>query len=198
MDHHLSHEEMKIIQRGSMDLLHPYLNPARLGSLGSVVKYLAANEDGKLSDLQKLEAYTIHKRKLKKFKRNPVIVTDVGYQFQADLMDVQKISYINRRKKYCLVVIDCFSRKASCVPISNKSGDMVVQGFEQVFKELGVPEKLQVDRGECPLISQHCANIRQILATIIQDWVNCFQPSNLSYQPPVLQERNSTIPKSET
>jgi hypothetical protein len=133
-----------------MDLPHAYVDPARLGSLGSVAKYLAANKNGSLSDLQKLEAYTIHKRKLTKFKRNPVVVLEVGHQFQADLMDVQKIAYINKRKKYCLVVIDCFSRKASCIPISKKTGECVAEAFEQVFKELGVPEKMQVDRGEFP------------------------------------------------
>jgi hypothetical protein len=134
--------------------LHPYLDPAQHGSLGSVAKYRRATGKSQLEaldDLQQLDAYTIHKPKRSRFKRNPVIVTDSKQQFQADLMDVQKISKLNKHRKYVLVVIDCFSKRACCVPILNKTGGKVAEGFEQVFTELGIPDKLQVDRGETGL-----------------------------------------------
>jgi hypothetical protein len=138
--------------------LHHYLDPAQHGSLGSVARYREATGKTRLEaldDLQRLDAYTIHKPKRSRFKRNPVIVLDSRQQFQADLMDVQKISKLNKHRKYVLVVIDCFSKKASCVPILNKTGAKVVEGFKQVFTELGIPEKLQVDRGKNQFLNRN-------------------------------------------
>lgn len=145
--------------------MHPYLNPSVLGSLGSLKNYRKAHntktnvtqtnsEDDALlsrktsrSQLEKLSAYTIHKQRQKHFDRNPVVVFDSHNQMQADLMDVHSISKLNKHKKFCLVAIDCFSKQASCVPIKNKCAVSVLEGFKQVFKELGVPDKLQLDQG---------------------------------------------------
>ena len=130
-----------------------YVQPSKIGSLGGLKRYRDARQTNQLkrtaqSDLETIDAYTIHKERRRKFERNPVVVLDSRHQFQADLMDVSKILELNKHQKFVLVVIDSFSKRASCVPILDKTEARVRSGFEKVFKELGEPAKLQVDQGK--------------------------------------------------
>lgn len=161
-----SAKKKRVIQKKTNnhdDTLHAYVDPEQLGSLGSVAnyrKYLVKTRKGELSDhpaesyastlgdLQHLDAYTIHKPKRKRFRRNPVLVTDSQQQIQADLMDVHEMSKLNKHCKFILVAIDCFSKRAACIPIKNKSAASVLKGFREVFSQLGKPTKLQVDHGK--------------------------------------------------
>lgn len=145
-------------QNQQLQQQHPYNQAHEMGSLGGVARYhrarLKSNQAKKfadtLSNLQALESYTIHKQRNRRFERNPVVVMDSNEQYQADLMDVSGISKENKHRKYALVVIDCFSKRASCILVLNKQGDNVRKAFEVAFKELGhrPPTKLQVDGGK--------------------------------------------------
>ena len=130
---------------------HQYLNPAWLGNLGGLDRYRSHKRISRrkaVEDLAKIDAYTVHKERRRKFQRNPVIALERRHQFQADLLDVQKISKQNKHKKFLLVTIDAFSKRASCIPIHKKTGAEVCKGFDTAFRDLGEPEKLQVDEGE--------------------------------------------------
>lgn len=133
-----------------MDLKKTYLNPAHHGSLGGVERYRRAslktvNEAKR--ELATVDPYTILRDRRINFSRNPVLVPDRQWQFQADLMDVQNISKQNKHFKFLLVVIDCFSRKLSCIPVKSKHKMNVRNGLSSAFGELGVPDKLQTDKG---------------------------------------------------
>ena len=41
------------------------------------------------------------------------------------------VSKFNKGKKYLLCVIDLFSRYAWVIPLKNKKGDSIVEGFEK-------------------------------------------------------------------
>ena len=139
-----------------MEIRKTYLNPSHQGSLGGLERYRRATlktADDAKNDLAKLDPYTILRDRRIKFPRNPVLVPDRQWQFQANLMDVQKLSKQNKHFKFILVVIDCSSRKLSCVPIKSKHKTNVKNGLASAFKELGIPEKLQTDKREIRRIS---------------------------------------------
>ena len=58
------------------------------------------------------DTYTLHRRTRKKFHRNRIIVPGVDYQWQTDLIDIQKISKYNQGYRYILVCIDILSKFA--------------------------------------------------------------------------------------
>jgi hypothetical protein len=90
--------------------------------------------------------YTLHRQARKNFQRNKILVTDIGEQYQADLVDMSHFSTSNKSHKYILTVIDCFSRFAWAVPLKTKTGKEVKSAFTRVFSGGAVPEKIQTDR----------------------------------------------------
>ena len=67
-----------------------------------------------------------------------------------DLADLRTYKNENDGVQYLQFAIDCFSKKASVLPLKSKEGARVKRALETVFKELGEPEKIQVevDRGK--------------------------------------------------
>ena len=50
--------------------------------------------------------------------------------------------------QYLLVAVDCFSRKASVVPLKGQNRDsQIKQALVKVFSDLGEPERMQTDKG---------------------------------------------------
>ena len=94
------------------------------------------------------DVYTLHKKPRKRFLRRKTLVPRAYHQIQADLIDMSKISKENRKKKFILNVVDCFSRKMWVELIKSKSNKDVVAGFKKIFKRINrkVP-LLQADRG---------------------------------------------------
>ena len=93
------------------------------------------------------EEYTLHKPLVKKFPRNQVIVTGIDDTWQADLVDVTKISNQNNGNKFLLTCIDVFSKYAWVIPLKNKSANSIVEAFKIIFKER-FPVKIQTDKGK--------------------------------------------------
>ena len=105
----------------------------------------------RLQDVQKWLrsqiTYTLHKPVRRRFKRNRIVVSRIGEQFQADLVDLQKLSRQNSGCKYILTAIDLFSKKAFAIPLKTKRANEVKAGFQEIFK-FGVLEKVQTDQGK--------------------------------------------------
>ena len=134
------------------NLIAKYLNPRHPGSLGGIDRLLRStgeNEDRNsvLKALQNVDAYTLNKENRRKFPRNPVVVTNLQHQYQVDLADLSKYAEQNDGIRYLLVAIDCFSKKASVQPLTTKEGPPVKTALENVFTDLGVPQKIQFDKG---------------------------------------------------
>ena len=97
--------------------------------------------------LQSKDTYTFHKPVRYNFPRNRVIVTGIDDQWQADLVDISSLARFNKGCKFLLTCIDVFSKFAWVVPLKNKSGETLVNGFQSILDLGRSPEKLQTDKG---------------------------------------------------
>ena len=97
--------------------------------------------------LQSKDTYTLHKPVRYNFPRNRVIVTGIDDQWQADLVDISSLARFNKGYKFLLTCIDVFSKFAWVVPLKNKSGETLVNGFQSILDLGRSPEKLQTDKG---------------------------------------------------
>lgn len=98
--------------------------------------------------LSKQPAYTLHRDIKVHFPRRKVVVRGNHIQYQADLIDYQKLWHQNNGTRYLLTVIDCFSRLATAIPLKRKFAAGMPPALDQAFKKLGgAPLKLQTDDG---------------------------------------------------
>lgn len=117
--------------------------------------YLAAHRiDPKISYsdvenwLARQSVYIRHKQTRTRFKRRKILCRGPFYQFQADLMFMLQFAKYNDGMKYLLVVIDCFTRFLSVVPMKNKTGQECLRAIKKAFLEMkGNPLKFQTDGG---------------------------------------------------
>ena len=132
-------------------LIKNYLNPRHPGSFGGIERLRRAtgsDKDEVLKALQTTDVYTISKENRQKFQRNPIVVTNLQQQYQMDLADVSKYQAQKDGTNHLLVAIDCFSRKISVQPVKFKGAVHIEPAMLTVFKELGIPDKVQVDKGK--------------------------------------------------
>ena len=96
------------------------------------------------------ERYSLHKPARRHFKRNLTYVKGIDARWQADLAEMQALSRDNKGPKFIITVIDIFSKRASAIPIKNKSGKEMLTAFQQLFKDAHPrkPTRLQTDAGK--------------------------------------------------
>ena len=89
-----------------------------------------------------------------KFRRERIIPLYKDETWSADLIDKSSLSNYNSNHKFILTVIDIFTKYAWAIPLKNKSGLSITNGFKIVLSEHPQggseprqPEKLWVDRG---------------------------------------------------
>lgn len=91
--------------------------------------------------------YTLHKQARKRFTRNPIKVSDIDEQWEADIVEMQEFQSQNDGVRYILNMIDTFSKFAFSQPLKNKSGSVVARAFKTVF-ENRQPERIRTDKGK--------------------------------------------------
>ena len=96
--------------------------------------------------LQTQDTYTLHRSARKKIPLNKIQVSGIDDQWEADLIDVQKLAKENKNYKY-LLTVDSLSKYAWVVPVKDKSGDSILKAFKQIFKSRQ-PRKLRTDKGK--------------------------------------------------
>ena len=90
----------------------------------------------------------LHKPIIKNFKRRKVYSSFKDNIWGVDLADMQLISKCNKGIRYLLCVIDLFSRYAWVVPLKNKKGEIIVEGFKKILDNSNrKPNKIWVDHG---------------------------------------------------
>lgn len=141
-------------------------NPAGYSSVdklltASRVNGLKASRKDIEKFLQSQFTYTLHKQARKKWKRNPVVVTRPGELFQGDLVEMSYFARKNGGIKYLLTVIDAFSKYAYAVPLKNKTGKLVKEALETIFKD-NVPQSFQTDQGREFLNSEVQSLLKQL------------------------------------
>ncbi len=135
-----------------------YYDTSQAGSFGGVnALWRRAQEQGhKISRervkqfLAKQDAYSLHRDRRHRFKRNPTIVGGIDRQWQADLADVHSIAKHNDNIIYILTVIDCFSKFAWAVPMVSKSADHMIKALKDLFRlsRPRMPLKMHTDKGK--------------------------------------------------
>ena len=97
--------------------------------------------------LQSKDTYALHKPVRYNFPRNRVIVTRIDDQWQAELVNVSSLARFIKEYKFSLTCIDVFSKFSWVVPLKNKSGDTLVNGFQSILDLGRSPGKLLTDKG---------------------------------------------------
>ena len=127
-------------------------NPGAFSGLNSL--FLSLREKNKNLDkeflkewLKDQEVYTLHKPKIKKFERNKIESPGIDNTFQADLIDLTKISPENNGYNFILTVIDVFSKYAWAIPLKDKTALSVLTAFKTIFEERS-PLRLHTDEGK--------------------------------------------------
>ena len=115
--------------------------PGSFGGIGSVRRY-----GGKLNELSKTDAYTLHKTARVRFPRRKTYSKGTGDLFQIDLVDLTDISSHNDGYRYLLTCIDVFTKRAWAVPVKTKSGRDVTSALEKILDD-GTCNMLQSDKG---------------------------------------------------
>ena len=90
----------------------------------------------------------MHKPVIKKFSKRKVYSWFKDNIWGVDLADMQLLSRQNKDIKYLLCAIDLFSKYAFVVPLKDKKGASVVEGFKKIVNEPNrQPNKIWVDQG---------------------------------------------------
>lgn len=126
---------------------------ASLSSAAKIRQELLSSYNVKLSFskvqdwLSKKRSYSLHRRALRHFERNPTIVSNLDDQWQIDLFFLPELGGSER---LALLVIDLASRYVWVEPISNKSGPVVTRAMRKILEEAAPrkPIKIQGDAGK--------------------------------------------------
>lgn len=130
-----------------------YFDPSHPASFGSAQKlYDVVKKEGiSLGQVKKWLAqqltYSLHKPKRRRFKRNPIVVSGIDRQWQADLVDMRVFSRQNAGHQYLITIIDVFSKYAFAIPLKSKSGKATAKVLDNIFKKRK-PTALQTDQGK--------------------------------------------------
>jgi hypothetical protein len=138
-----------------MNLRKEYIDPSKPGSFSGFTGFFNALKKRKvkisrgkvIKFLQSEDAYTLHKPKIKNFKRKRVMVNGLNDIWQLDLVDVSKIATQNSGYNFILTAIDVFGKIAQAAKLKNKSQNTVTNAFKEMIKKIK-PNKIQVDNGK--------------------------------------------------
>ena len=103
---------------------------------------------------QHLLAKEVFSPQIKSFRRERIIPLYKDEIWSADFFVKLSLSKYNNNYKFILPVIDIFTKYAWAIPLTNKSGLSITNGFKTILSEgpqggseSRKPEKLWVDRG---------------------------------------------------
>ena len=90
----------------------------------------------------------LHKPIIKKFDKRKVYSQFKDNIWGVDLADMQSLSRKNKGIKYLLCTIDLNSKHAFVIPLKDKKGISIVNGFNKIIKQSNrKPNKIWVDQG---------------------------------------------------
>ena len=79
---------------------------------------------------QQLLAKEVFNPQITKFRRERIIPLYKDETWSADLIDKSSLSKYNNNYKFILTVIDIFTKYAWAIPLKNKSGLSITNGFK--------------------------------------------------------------------
>ena len=132
-----SNPEYDGYQRGLASMVYKFFDKK---SMGSGVK--------KLKDSSSILADELHKPVIKKFNKRKVYSQFKDNIWGADLADMQLLNKKNKGIKYLSCAVDLYSKYTFVVPLKDKKGISVTNGFNKIIKQSETkPHKIWVDQG---------------------------------------------------
>ena len=93
-------------------------------------------------------AHELHKPIIRKFKKRKMYSSLRDNIWVVDLADMQILSKYNKGYKFLLCVIDIYSKYAWVIPLKDKKGISIVNGFQKIRHDSKRrPNKMWLDRG---------------------------------------------------
>ena len=92
-------------------------------------------------------ANELYKLIIKKFKKRKVYSSFKDNTWVVDLADMQSLSKYIKGIKYLLCAINLFSKYSCVIPLKDKKGTSIVNGFHKIISERSKPNKIWVDQG---------------------------------------------------
>lgn len=139
----------EIVRDKTSEILEIYHDPKKgVSGINDLMRKTEYSQKEIETALHTDDTYTKHKPIKKKFKRERVYVHQIDQQWQADLVEYIPYADENDNYRYILVVIDCFSKFAWCVPLKNKKAKETLDAFKSIVEgSKRKCERLQTDQG---------------------------------------------------
>ena len=87
----------------------------------------------------------LHAPVRRNFKRRKDVMRGIDETWQADLVDMQKYSKVNKGFRSLLTVIDNVSKYDWGLPLKKNIGTALASVFKHLFKKGRIPKNLHVD-----------------------------------------------------
>ena len=169
-----------------------YYNPKNPTSYGGKVKlHQGVKKRKNLSKktvekwVQSQDAYTLHKTARRRFQRRPIIVSGIGQQLQADLIDMQKLKSDNDGYSFILTVIDVFSKLAWTCGVKNKTASNMAAALTKLLAGKKY-HYLQTDKGK----EFYNARVKSVLD---ENNIKHFSTENDDIKASIVERFNRTI-----
>ena len=82
---------------------------------------------------QQFLAKEVFSPQIKKFRRQRIIPLNKDETWSAYLIDNSSLSKYNNNYKFIFTVMDIFAKYAWAIPLKNKSGLSITNGFQSIF-----------------------------------------------------------------
>ena len=137
-----SNPEYDGYQRGFASMVYKFFDkkstaePSSLERMGSGFKKLKnMRKSSSLECSSSILADELHKPVIKKFEKRKVYSQFKDNIWGVDLADMQSLCRKNKGIKYLLCAIDLYSKYAFVVPLKDKKGISIVNGFNKIIKQ---------------------------------------------------------------
>ena len=123
-------------QRGIASMVYKFFDKKSTGS-------------GIVSNKENIQlAEELHKPIIRKFEKRKVYSSFRDNIWGADLADMQLLSKFNKGFRFLLCIIDIYRKYTWVVPLKDKKGISIINGFQKKLKESDRrPNKIWVDKG---------------------------------------------------
>ena len=136
-----SNPEYDGYQRGLASMVYKFFDKKSTGSGFKKLKNTTKPSSSILAD-------ELHKPVIRKFKKRKVHPQFKDNIWGVDLEDMQSLSRKYKGIKYLLCAIDLYSKCAFVIPLENKKGISVTNGFNKIIKQSNrKPNEIWVDQG---------------------------------------------------
>ena len=140
-----SNPEYDGYQRGLASMVYKFFDKKSTGGPSSLERMGSGINTAKPSS--SILTDELHQLFIKKFEKRKVYSQFKDNIWGVDLADMQSLSRKNKGIKYLLCAIDLYSKYAFVIPLKDKKGISIVNGFNKIKQSNRKPNKIWVDQG---------------------------------------------------